>query len=68
MRGNEQGHLLHPLVTLQGGGPLPARATTPGRLVTFSVYAVPPTGSGTLHWAPSGGAPLVSWDFDVEID
>jgi len=64
---DEQGQLHHPLVTLQGGAPLPARAV-PGRLVTLSVSDVLPTGNGALHWAPAGRRPLVSWDFSVEID
>jgi hypothetical protein len=64
---DELGHLHHPLVTLQGGGPLPSRVSS-GHLVTLSVSDVLPTGNGSLHWAPAGSAPLVSWDFDVEID
>ena len=63
---DEQGDLHHPVVTLPGGAPLPARAA-PGRPVTLAVSAVLPTGNGALHWAPAG-RPLVSWDFDVEID
>jgi hypothetical protein len=27
-----------------------------------------PTGNGRLRWAPVGVKPVVSWDFDVEID
>ena len=27
-----------------------------------------PTGNGRLRWAPTGAKPIVSWDFDVEID
>jgi hypothetical protein len=61
------GHLHHPQVVLQGGGPLPARVG-PGQPVTLTVSEVLPTGNGTLHWAPTGHAPLVSWDFDVELD
>jgi hypothetical protein len=64
---DELGHLHHPLVTLPGGAPRPARVA-PGRSVTLTVYGVLPTGNGALHWAPVDGKALVSWDFDVEID
>lgn len=36
--------------------------------VAFHLTAVMPTGEGRLHWAPTGGAPVVSWDFIVEND
>jgi hypothetical protein len=64
---DELGHQHHPRVSLQGGGLLPARVRA-GQPVTVTVADVLPTGNGTLHWAPSGRTPLVSWDFDVEID
>jgi hypothetical protein len=64
---DELGHLHHPQVTPQGGGPLPARVA-PGQTVTIIVRGVLPTGSGTLRWAPATAKPVVSWDFDVEID
>ena len=64
---DEQGQTHHPLVTVQGGAPLPARVA-PGRLITLTVSAALPTGDGALHWAPAGTRPLVSWDFAVELD
>jgi hypothetical protein len=64
---DELGHLHHPKIAAQGGGPVPADATA-GKPLTLSITAVLPTGSGTLRWAPQGGGPVVSWDFDVEID
>lgn len=64
---DELGHLHHPRVTLRGGGTLPARVP-PGRTVSLTVRDVLPTGNGRLRWAPQGTAPIVSWDFDVEID
>ncbi|MGA2012712.1 MAG: hypothetical protein ABSH51_19565 [Solirubrobacteraceae bacterium] len=64
---DEQGHIHHPTVTLAGGGRLPGRVA-PGRPMTLTVNAVLPTGSGELSWRPTGGKPIVSWDFDVEID
>ena len=63
----EQGHIHHPRVSLRGGGSSPARLG-PRRIVTLNASAVLPTGNGRLRWAPSGPRPLVSWDFDVEID
>jgi hypothetical protein len=64
---DEQGRVHRPHVTLLGGGPVPARL--PARKpISLKVWAVLPTGSGTLRWTPVGHKPLVSWDFDVEID
>ena len=54
-------------VTLRGGGRLPRRVVA-GRPVTLTLSAVLPTGNGQLRWAPLGAKPVVSWDFDVEID
>jgi len=56
-----------PLVRALGGGPLP-RTVAAGRPFSITVHAVLPTGNGRLRWAPQGAGPLVSWDFDVEID
>jgi hypothetical protein len=64
---DEQGHVRHPRVTAMHGGALP-RQVLPGRPVSLKVYDVLPTGDGGLTWAPGGGRPIVSWDFDVEID
>jgi len=64
---DELGQLHQPQVTTITGGPPPASAT-PGRTLALTVQDVLPTGSGTLRWAPGGGRPVVSWDFDVEID
>jgi hypothetical protein len=64
---DEFGHVRHPQVTAMGGGPLP-RQVVPGRPLSLKVYDVLPTGDGGLTWAPDGGRPIASWDFDVEID
>jgi hypothetical protein len=64
---DELGQLHHPRVKVQGGEPLPATAVA-GRTVTLIVHDVLPVGSGTLRWAPATTRPVVSWDFDVEID
>jgi hypothetical protein len=64
---DELGRLHHPRVTAPGGGPPPGEAA-PGRTVTLIVRDVLPVGSGTLRWSPETPRPVVSWDFDVEID
>jgi hypothetical protein len=64
---DEQRRLHHPRVTALNGG-APPRQVTPGKPVSLEIYAVLPTGSGSLSWAPAGRQPTVSWDFDVEID
>jgi hypothetical protein len=64
---DELGHVRHPRVTAIGGGALP-RQVLPGRPMSLKVYDVLPTGDGGLIWAPGGTRPIVSWDFDVEID
>lgn len=64
---DEQGRLHHPKVTALHGGAPPSRIT-PGGPVSLEIYAVLPTGSGSLNWAPASRRPIVSWDFDVEID
>jgi hypothetical protein len=64
---DELGHLHHPRVAAQGGDLVPAQVAR-GRPVTITVRAVLPTGSGQLRWAAGTAKPIVSWDFDVEID
>ena len=64
---DELGQLHHPRVTAPGGGAPPGQIN-PGQTVTLVVQDVLPTGSGTLQWAPQTAKPVVSWDFDVEID
>jgi hypothetical protein len=64
---DELGHLHQPKVTAIGGGALPARVL-PGQTISLVVSGVLPTGGGRLRWAPAGTKPVVSWDFDVEID
>ena len=64
---DEQGRLHRLSVRVRGGGAVPA-TVAPGHTVTLLMTVVLPTGSGTLRWTPSGTQPIVSWDFDVEID
>jgi hypothetical protein len=64
---DQYGQLHQPVVSLPGGGPLPAVAR-PGRTITLTLSTVLPTGSGTLRWAPTGHRAIVAWDFNVEVD
>ena len=64
---DELGALHHPHVSALDGGPVPGRVL-PGQSVTLTLSAVLPTGAGSVRWTPTGSAPIVSWDFDVEID
>jgi hypothetical protein len=63
----ENGHILRARVSGIGGRPLPARVT-PGGPVTLTLKAVLPEGDGSVRWAPAGGAPIVAWEFHVELD
>jgi hypothetical protein len=60
---DEQGALHHPQVEVPG-----SQASVGPQAVTVKITDVLPTGNGQLRWAPDGAHPLVSWDFDVEID
>ena len=64
---DDNGHLHHPNLRSMSGGPAP-RSVPAGKTVSMRVNEVLPTGNGALSWAPAGGKPIVSWDFDVEID
>jgi hypothetical protein len=64
---SEHGRTHRARLTLRGGGPAPKRVVS-GHPVTLTLSAVLPTGNGQLRWTPLGNRPLVSWDFDVEID
>jgi hypothetical protein len=64
---DELGQLHHPRVTIDGAGRLPWRVS-PRRTLTITLKDVLPVGDGQLRWTPQGTRPIVSWDFDVEID
>ena len=64
---DELGRVHHPLVMAQDGRQLPAKIT-PGQTVIVTVRDRLPAGNGQLRWAPATAKPIVSWDFDVEID
>jgi hypothetical protein len=61
---DELGHLHHPRVTVLGA----ASRRDAERSLTLRVKSVLAVGAGTLRWAPRGGRPIVSFDFDVEVD
>jgi hypothetical protein len=64
---DERGRLHRLRVSVAGGRAVPASAR-PGQTVTLVLRGVLPTGNGRLQWTPTGPNPIVSWDFDVEID
>jgi len=64
---DELGGLHHLVVRDMKAGASPAFVRA-GRSVSLTMTAVLPTGNGQLRWAPVGSKPVVSWDFDVEID
>jgi Phosphoesterase family len=64
---DELGELHHPQVTAVGGGPAPSELL-PGQAVTLVVRDQLAVGNGQLRWAPVGSSPLVSWDFDLELN
>lgn len=65
---DELGHSHHPNVTIANGSALPVEIATGHKLELEVQDDQIPTGSGDLQWRPMRGGPLVSWDFDVEID
>jgi hypothetical protein len=65
---DELGHLHHPSVTMANGAVLPHTLAGGHRFDLVINDDAIPTGSGDLQWKPIAGRPLVSWDFDVEID
>ena len=64
---DEQGVSHHPWVSAVGGRTVPRRVT-PGRPVVLTLKTVLPVGGGRIAWAPAGSTPVVSWDFDLEVD
>jgi hypothetical protein len=64
---DEHGRLERPTVRMLGGRARPARLSA-GRALTLTASAVLPVGGGRLIWAPASSRPLVSWEFDVELD
>ena len=62
---DERGILHHPEVS-SGTNRWPRTVAT--EPITMTVSDTLPTGNGQLRWSPAGQAPIVSWDFDVEID
>lgn len=66
--GIDERNVLHRLRLVPPSG-RPARGTVgPGETVSFDLVADLPPGSGALMWSPTGGRPVGTWDFDVEID
>jgi hypothetical protein len=64
---DEVDHVFHPRLTAIDGGPAP-RSVPAHKTVSLKVHAVLPTGDGGLRWAPGTTHPIVTWDFEVEVD
>jgi hypothetical protein len=62
-----RGRTHRPSVSSIGGGAPPSRVV-PGHATSLRIHDVLPTGGGALVWQPYRGRPIVSWDYDVEID
>jgi hypothetical protein len=61
------GQIVHPAVTLRGGGALPATVTA-GKPLNLTLKAKLPEGEGSLRWAPDGNRVLVGWMYELELD
>ncbi len=61
------GQILHPAVTLAGGGALPATVQA-GKPLNLTLKAKLPEGEGSLRWAPGGARVLVAWMYELELD
>jgi hypothetical protein len=59
--------IVHPTVTVRGGGKLPA-TIGPGRPVTLVMKASLEEGQGAIAWAPLGKKVLAGWEFTLELD
>ncbi len=61
------GQIIHPAVTLAGGGELPATAK-PGQSLNLTLKTQLPEGEGALRWAPGGSRVLIAWLYELELD
>jgi hypothetical protein len=61
------GQIVHPAVTLLGGGALPATVSA-GKPLNLTLKAQLPEGEGSLRWAPVGDRVLVGWMYELELD
>ena len=63
---DQLGRSFHPAFVAHAS--LPPRTLAAGRAMTFQLTAAMPTGEGRIYWSPTGGTPIVGWDFIVEND
>jgi hypothetical protein len=61
------GQIVHPAVTLAGGGALPSTVAA-GRPLNLTLRAKLPEGEGALRWGPGGKRVLVAWIYALELD
>jgi hypothetical protein len=64
---DELAKLHHSRLSIQGQR-ASSMSVTPNCTVTLALNDTLPTGNGQLRRAPIGSTPLVSWEFDVEIN
>ena len=63
----DSGQIVHPKVTVRGGGALPASLHT-GQHINLDVTGGVVEGSGSIRWAPLGEKVLVAWIYQLEMD
>ncbi len=61
------GRIVHPKVTVMGGGALPADLRS-GQHLNLKLTAPVLEGAGSIRWAPSGNRVLVGWIYELELD
>jgi hypothetical protein len=61
------GQIVHPALTLSGGGALPATVQA-GKSLNLTLKTSLPEGEGALRWAPDGNRVLVAWIYELELD
>jgi hypothetical protein len=63
----DAGKIVHPKVTVRGGGALPA-ALHSGQRINLDVTGGVTDPSGSIRWAPLGKRVLVGWIYQLELD
>jgi hypothetical protein len=63
----DSGRIVHPRVTVRGGGRLPSMLHA-GQHLNLEVTGGVTEGSGSIRWAPLGPKVLVGWIYQLELD
>ncbi len=61
------GKIVHPKVTVVGGGAVPAVVHS-GEHLNLKLTAPVLEGAGSIRWSPSGRRVLVAWIYELELD